>query len=82
MDDYRIDIDDDENEKVPEVKQNEVSEKKAIGVAIGVFVWIFIFAMLKFAGVIPAYVMRICIYPVVVGLILYYIFIKYNNRGF
>ena len=30
----------DDNEKIPDIKQNEVSEKFAIGILIGVAVWI------------------------------------------
>lgn len=78
---YTEEIPDDDNEKVPEVRQNSVSEKLVLGASIGIAVWIFIFMILRTTGLISAMVMRICIYPVVVGIILFYIAVKYKNRG-
>lgn len=80
MNNYIPEIEDDDNEKVPEVKQNEVSQKFAIGVSIGVMMWILIFMVLKSAGIIPAFVMRLCIYPVILAVLIIYAIIKHKNN--
>ena len=71
----------DDDERVPEVRQNQVSEKLVFGVSIGIVLWILIFMILKTTGLISGLVMRICIYPVVVGIILFYGYVTYKNRG-
>ena len=70
----------DDNEKIPDIKQNEVSEKFAIGIMIGVAVWILTFFILKSLGVISPLVMRICIYPVILIIIIAYVIVKNNNN--
>lgn len=70
----------DDNEKIPDIKQNEVSEKFAIGILIGVAVWILTFFILKSLGVISPLVMRICIYPVILIIIIAYVIVKNNNN--
>ncbi len=78
---YLPDIEeDDDKEKVPEVKQNEVSQKFAIGISIGIMAWILTFMVLKSAGVISPLVMRICIYPVILAVIIVYAVIKNKNN--
>ncbi len=75
-----IEDEDDDKEKVPEVKQNEVSQKFAIGVSLGVMIWILLFMVLKSAGIISPLVMRICIYPVIIAVIIIYAIIKNKNN--
>ncbi len=73
-------IPDDNDENIPDIKKNEISNKAAIGIAIGVFIWIAIFMLLNIFGVIPAFLMRIFVYPVILIVIGGYIFIKYKNN--
>lgn len=80
---YTGEIEDEEDdEKIPEVKQNELSEKFTIGVAIAIALWIFVFMMLGTIGIISGLVMRICIYPVVVGILIAYVIVKYKKNRF
>lgn len=79
---YNGEIEDEDDEKIPEVKQNELSEKFTIGVAVAIAVWIFVFMMLESTGVISVLVMRLCIYPVVAGLLIAYGIIKYKKNKY
>ena len=82
MDEYKYtqELDDDHNERVPEVKQNQVSEKKVIGISIAIAVWIFVFMLLRAAGIISALIMRVCIYPVVIGIVVMYFIVKFHRH--
>ncbi len=73
------DIDND-NDKIPDIKDNEVSEKVVIGVIGGLFVWIITFIILKMIGIISPAIMRICIYPVLAAIIIAYLVIKSKNN--
>lgn len=77
---YIPEIDENDNGKVPEVRQNEVSQKFAIGVSLGVMIWILLFIILKSTGVISGLIMRICIYPVIVAILIFYMIIKNRNN--
>ena len=70
----------DDDEKVPELKQNEISEKLGIGLITVLALWVLTFLILKSMGIISALIMRICIYPVVVGILIAYVVIKNKNN--
>lgn len=70
----------DDDEKVPELKQNEISEKLGIGLITVLALWVLTFLILKSMGIISALIMRICIYPVVVGILIAYAVIKNKNN--
>lgn len=77
---YIPDIDENDNGRVPEVKQNEISQKFAIGVSVGIMIWILAFIVLKSTGVISGLVMRICIYPVILAILIFYMVVKNKNN--
>ena len=78
---YTGEIEEDEDEdRIPEVRQNQLSEKFTIGVAVAIAIWIFVFMILESIGVIPAWVMRVCVYPVVGLVLVAYGIIKYRNN--
>lgn len=70
----------DDDEKVPELKQNEISEKLGIGLITVLALWVLTFLILKSMGIISALIMRIYIYPVVVGILIAYVVIKNKNN--
>ena len=70
---------DNDKEKIPDMKENEIPEWVAIGGIILLFIWIITFMLLKMAGIIPAYVMRLCIYPVIAILFIAYVIVKNKN---
>ena len=70
----------DDDEKIPELKQNEISEKLGIGLITVLALWVLTFLILKSMGIISALIMRICIYPVVVGILIAYAVIKNKNN--
>jgi hypothetical protein len=76
--DNRRNMEDDDN-RVPDVKENEVSEKTVILIIVGLFIWIMTFLILKLTGVISPMVMRICIYPVLGLIVIAYLVVK--SRG-
>ena len=69
-----------DNGRVPDIKENQISEKLVIGMLVGLFVWIMIFLILKLIGVISPMVMRICIYPVLALIIIAYLVVKSRNN--
>ncbi len=77
---YIPEIDENDNGRVPEVKQNEISQKFAIGVSVGIMIWILAFIVLKSTGVISGLVMRICIYPVILAILIFYMVVKNKNN--
>ena len=72
--------DDSKKEKIPEVRQNELSSKFTIGAGLGIILWVVIFMLLKSMNIISDSVMRICIYPVIIGLILFYLYVKSKRQ--
>ena len=73
---------DEDEERIPEVKENEISEKLAIGGLIGIALWVFIFMMLRTTGFISGFVMRLCIYPVIGIIFVLYAVVKYRNSRY
>lgn len=72
-------MEDDDN-RVPDIRENEVSEKAVIGILVGLFIWIMTFLILKLTGIISPLVMRICIYPVLALIVIAYLVVKSKNN--
>ena len=73
-------IGDDDKNRLPDIKENEISEKMVILIIAGLFVWIMTFLILKLTGIISPIVMRICIYPVLGLIVISYLVVKSRNN--